>query len=295
MPGRASRIKVGARLGSDLTVLGAVDDCSSGLIYLVWHHKFWCPMACKVFKSKEEAQREAEILLALAHPNIVRCLGLNGSTYLLMEFLEGPTLYQLMKSRPQQRLRMPDALRISIHIGAALSHVHDRGLLHLDVKPSNVVVVKGRPILCDFGIARWQNALRPNRVGGTPAYIAPEECLLEEITPAADIFGLGVTLYQLLTGNLPFPDKADDDPYPQVLQAPSSVRQHRPAVPVGLEELVLSCLSRAPKARPDIAALLPSLHGYIGSGPQMWPKGFHPEISTNTRGKRTTVKSPGKR
>ena len=100
----------------------------------------------------------------------------------------------------------PIDVGISIHVGAALSHVHDRGLLHLDVKPANVVVVKGRPILCDFGIARWQTDPRPNRVRGTETYIAPEECLLEEITPAADIFGLGATLYELLTGKLPFPE-----------------------------------------------------------------------------------------
>jgi serine/threonine protein kinase len=195
-----------------------------------------------------------------------------------MEFLEGPTLHQLLNGRPKRRLGIHDALRISIHIGGALGHVHDRGLLHLDVKPSNVVVVKGRPILCDFGIARWQADPRPSRVYGTETYIAPEVCLLEEITPAADIFGLGATLYELLTGKLPFPEKGKDEPYPQVLQAPSSIRQHRPAVPIGLEKLVLSCLSRDPKARPNLAALLPSIHRYIASGPQMWPKGFHPEI-----------------
>ena len=295
MPRHASRIKVGTRLGSKLTVLGIVDDYSSGRVYLAWHHKFWCPMACKVFKSEEDARREADILLALAHPNIVRCFGLNGSSYLLMEFLEGPSLYQLMKSRPQQRLGINDALRISIHIGAALSHVHDRGLVHLDVKPSNIVVVKGRPILCDFGVARWQTAPRPKYVASTPVYAAPEECLLEEITPAADIFSLGVTLFELLTGSRPFPKQTGRVPYPQILQPPSTVRRHRPSVPVGLEELVLSCLSREPKARPDIAALLPSLHRYIGSGPQMWPTGFHPEISKSTSAKRTTLKSLGKR
>ena len=235
-------------------------------------------MACKLFESRDRARREAEILLALTHPNIVRCFGVNGSTCLLMEFLEGPTLNHLLHGRPKGRLSIGDALRLAIHIGAALGHVHDAGLLHLDVKPSNVIVVKGRPILFDFGIARWQTAERPTGVRGTDCYVAPEECLLESITPAADIFGLGVTLYELLTGNLPFPERAEDEPYPQVLQAPMSVRRHRPAVPTDLESLILSCLSRDPIARPNLVELLPALHDFIATGPPMWPADFRPSV-----------------
>lgn len=272
------RIEVGTRLGADLTVLGIVNDQGSEPVYLVWHHKSWCPMACKVFASDDGAQREAEILMAVAHPNIVRCFGVNGSNCLLMEFLEGPTLNQLMLKRPKRRLSIGDAIRVAIHLGTALKHVHEAGLLHLDVKPSNVVAIKGRPILCDFGIARWQNAPRPKGVTGTDLYIAPEECLLEGVTPAADVFGLGVTLYQLLTGKLPFPDKREDEPYPQVRQAPSPLRGHRPAVPRGLEKLVLSCLSRNATARPQLVALLPALHGFISSGPPMWPADFRPDL-----------------
>ena len=274
----ASKIEVGTRLGPDITVLGIVDDHGDEPVYLAWHHKSWCPMLCKVLRSRETAQREADILLALAHPNIVRCFGVDGSTGLLMEYLEGPSLHQLLKTRPKRRLGISDALRISIYVGAALSHIHGRGLLHLDVKPSNIVVVRGRPILCDFGIARWQAVPRPSGVRGTEGYIAPEECRLEEVTQAADIFGLGVTLCELLTGKMPFPEKSDDEPYPQILRPPAPVRQHRAAVPVGLEKLALSCLSRDPKARPTLAALLPSLHRYIKSGPRMWPMGFHPEL-----------------
>jgi serine/threonine protein kinase len=279
----ASKIGFGTRFGSDLTVLGIVDDRGSEPVYLVWHHKSWCPMLCKVLQSMEAAQREANILLALAHPNIVRCFGVNGSNCLLMEYLEGPSLHQVVKSRPKRQLGISDALRISMYVGAALSHVHDRGLLHLDVKPANVVVVNGRPVLCDFGIARWQADPRPRSVRGTEGYMAPEVCLLEELTPAADIFGLGVTLYELLTGTMPFPDKKDDEPYPQTLQPPSSVRKHRSALPVGLEELVLSCLSLDPKARPSVAVLLPSLNRYIKSGPPMWPTGFDPEAPADDR------------
>jgi serine/threonine-protein kinase len=272
------KIEVGTRLGTDLTVLGIVDDRHDEPVYLVWHHKSWCPMLCKVLRSSETAQREADILLALAHPNIVRCFGVEGSSNLLMEYLEGPNLHRLLKTRPKRRLGINDALRITIYIGAALSHVHDRGLLHLDVKPSNIVVVNGRPTLCDFGIARWQTAPRPKGMRGTEGYVAPEECRLEEITPAADIFSLGVTFYELLTGKLPFSEKADGEPYPQILQTPSPIRLHRTGVPVGLEELVLKCLDRDPKARPILTVLLPSLHRYISRGPRMWPTGFQPEI-----------------
>ena len=283
-----SKIEVGARLGPDLTVLGIVDDHGDEPVYLVWHQKFWCPMLCKVLQSEETTQREAAIVLALAHPNIVRCFGVNGSTYLLMEYLEGPNLHQLLKSQPKGRLGISDALRISIYVGAALSHVHDRGFLHLDVKPSNIVIVRGRPILCDFGIARRRAAPRPSGVRGTEGYVAPEECLLEEITPAADVFGLGVTLYELLTGHKPFAKKADAETYPQILRPPSPIRQYRPDLPVGLEKLVLSCLHRDAQKRPTLAALMPALHRFISRGPPMWPKGFHPEIPTDERYKRMT-------
>src|ERR1700722_11234384 len=111
-----SRIKVGTRLGPDLTVLGIVTDRGRGPVLLVWHHKSWCPMACKVFKSSEQAQREADIVMAVAHPYIVRCLGMNGSNYLLMEYLEGPSLHDLMKNRPQRPLGMKEASRVPIHV-----------------------------------------------------------------------------------------------------------------------------------------------------------------------------------
>jgi eukaryotic-like serine/threonine-protein kinase len=272
----ASKIQVSDRLGTDLTVLGIVDDHGDEPVYLVWHQKSWCPMLCKVVRSKEAAQREADIMLALAHPNIVRCFGVHESTFLLMEYLEGPNLHQVIKSRPKRRLSINDALRISIYVGSALSHIHDRGVLHLDVKPSNIVMVNARPILCDFGIARRVTAPRPSGVRGTDGYVAPEECELRQVTPAADIFGLGVTLYELLTGHMPFPKRSESEPYPQTLHPPSSVRQHQAAVTLGLEKIVLSCLGREPKSRPNLAALLPSLHQFIRGGPPMWPVGFNP-------------------
>ena len=108
-------------------------------------------------------------------------------------------------------------------------------------------------------------------------YVAPEECLLEEITPAADIFGLGVTLYELLTGKMPFPEKGMPNPIRRFRKRHGPFDDIGRPCRSGLEKLVLSCLARDPKARPNLAALLPSLHRYIGSGPRLWPPGFHPE------------------
>ena len=283
MIGRRLGFEVGARISKKLTVLGVVDKGGEEPVYIVWHHEAWCPMACKVFRSSRRAAREAKILSTFAHPNIVRFLDLDKPAYLLTEFLEGPILSRLIRSRPQKRLSISDALRVTIHLGAALEHVHLKGFLHLDVKPYNVIIAPGgRPILYDFGSARRQGGPRPPLVAGTDPYIAPEECLRETVTPAADVFGLGATLYEMLTGELPFREGNRRTPFPQTKERPVSVRSHQPGVPVGLDDLVLACLARDPDSRPMLGALLPDLHRFVRGGPRMWPLGFRPEETAET-------------
>jgi len=269
-------LEFGTRLSAQLTVLGAIDKDGRDPVYIVWHHGAWCPMACKIIRTPSKLQREADILSALAHPNIVRCLGIDGSQHLLMEFLEGPTLSRARRERPNGWSGISDAMRVAIHLGAALQHVHERGFVHMDVKPSNVILAHGRPVLFDFGIARLQDAPRPTRYAGTYPYMAPEECLCEPVTPAADVFGLGVTIYNLLTGHLPFPEGTPDDPHPQVGKPPMSARHYRRAIPARLDQLILSCLERDPASRPRLAALILALHDFIRTGPPMWPQGFQP-------------------
>jgi serine/threonine protein kinase len=277
------KVKIGSRIGSDLSVLGLVDDAHRNSVYIVWHHRAWCPMACKFFHSRESARHEAEVLSALSHPGTVRLLGLGDPPHILMEFLAGPTLSRLIDDQPRKRLGISNAVRVAIHLGAALQHVHERGYMHLDVKPSNVIVAGGRPILCDFHLARRQGNIRPKRIHGTDPYIAPEECARQIVNPAADIFGLGVTLYEMLTGKLPFPRGTRRDPFPQTRQLPAPLRRHRPSAPKALEELVLRCLARDASARPAIPDLLPALHGFIRSGPSMWPADFHPNASRDCK------------
>ncbi len=275
---RSPRYSVGDKINPELTVLGIVDDTGRDPVYIVWHHRAWCPMACKVFGTVEKARLEAMVLGALAHPNIVRLLGVGKPAHVLMEFLEGPTLRQFMRSRPGCRLRVSDALRVAIYLGAALTHLHERGFLHLDIKPSNVIVARGRPVLFDFGIARPQGDRPDRHIHGTDPYMAPEQCRGDLVTPATDIFGLGVTLYEMLTGHLPFADGTRRNPFPQTVAAPVPLRQRRRELPSALDRLVLRCLAQEPAARPAVSELLPSLHSFIHSGPQMWPSGFRPEL-----------------
>ena len=272
---RDDTVAIGGRLGSTLTVLGHVAVDRNEPVYIVWNDEACCPMACKVFDTLRYAEREASLLSRLSHPGIVRCFGLLEERYLLMEFLEGRRLDRLADARPSGRLGVNDAIRASVHIASALVHSHRRSVIHLDVKPSNIVVVNGRPILCDFGIARRIGDERPSRRQGTLDYMAPEECQAHEVGPAADVFGLGATIYELMAGDMPW-DPGDDDAYPQITEPPTPLRHHRRDVSPDLADLVMSCLRPDPAGRPALPDLMVGLHRHITAGPGVWPGGFDP-------------------
>jgi eukaryotic-like serine/threonine-protein kinase len=265
------RIRPGSSIGSNLTVLHRLNGRGDDPVLLVWDHAGWCPIVCKMFRSKRRAHREATALSSLEHPNIVRCFGVHEPVYVLMEYLRGPRLSEFIQNRPAGRLSVSDSIRVAIHLGAALEHIHGKGFLHLDVKPDNVVIVHGRPVLFDFGSLRVRTAERPQQVHGTDPYIAPEELLLEHADASADVFSLGVTLYEMLTGELPFPQTRKRGAG-QLTRGPDPLKLHRPQVSRRLEDLVLQCLARDPWARPALGTLLPALHGEISSGPPMWPR-----------------------
>jgi serine/threonine protein kinase len=293
-PRRFRHFKPGERIGRDLTVLGAVAKVRGRHpVYVVWRHGAWCPMACKVFRTAAHAARERAVLQAVAHPNIVRVFGTAPRATLLLEFLEGPTLAAHLDARPRGRLAVADALRCAIHVGAALQHVHAQGYLHLDVKPGNVILAAGRPVLFDFGSARRLGDPRPASVAGTDPYMAPEECRLGEITPAADVFSLGATLFELLSGELPFPEGKRGEPYPQLTCPPARLRSLRPGLPHGLEALVLACLARDPADRPRLPQLLPALHAYVRRGPRMWPDDLRPGEAESPARTRSRSQSRG--
>lgn len=158
----------------------------------------------------ERFRREARALAKLDHPNIVKVLDygeIDGSNYLVMEFLEGATLKEIRKP-----LRVETAVKLIRPIAEALDYVHQRGLLHRDVKPSNLMfTAEKRVMLTDFGIAKWidddenRHTLTVEGMGiGTPEYMAPEQGMGKKIDARADMYSLAIIFYELITGKKPF-------------------------------------------------------------------------------------------
>ncbi|MDX9991511.1 MAG: serine/threonine-protein kinase, partial [Anaerolineales bacterium] len=162
---------------------------------------------------KRRFMREAEIIAALDHPNIVKILNYgeeNGTCYIVMEYLDGPDLRSLLKEN--KRIALADILPLLRDTASALDYAHSCGLVHRDIKPSNIMLDSSslplRAVLTDFGIAKIADAhtkITATGVLGTFDYIAPEQIQASgEVDAAADQYALGVMIYQMLTGKLPF-------------------------------------------------------------------------------------------
>ncbi len=205
---------------------------------------------------------EARTLAQLSHVNLVMVLDAGTATdqpYLVMELVEGPTLSQ----RAQGSTLSPDEVA---HIGAqlaeALAYAHERGIVHRDVKPGNVLLgTEGRVKLADFGIARLiGDTVRHTQTGhaiGTAAYLAPEQVLGEELTPAADVYSLGLVLLEVLTGERAYPGTPTEAALAR-LNRPPLVPQ---TLPASWRAILAEMTAREPAARPtagQVAARLRS-------------------------------------
>ncbi|HET9014703.1 MAG TPA: protein kinase, partial [Thermomicrobiaceae bacterium] len=233
------------------------------------------PVAVKVLRDQfaddagvvERFEREAQAAGQIASPNVVAIydVGRDGdAVYLVMELVEGGTL----KQRIQQAAPLPvaDALALTQQLLPGLAAIHAAGIVHRDVKPQNVLLAPdGTAKLTDFGIARAADVgLTETGVAlGTAAYMAPEQAAGAPLGPPADLYAVGVILFELLTGTLPFPG---DQPvavlYQQVHTPPPRPRALNPGVPLWLEGVVLRALAKDPGRRyPDAASLARALAG----------------------------------
>jgi serine/threonine protein kinase len=243
-------------------------------VYLARDETLLSYVVCKLVRPDQVAdasalrqlRRESELLARLAHPAIVRSLGatLEGPRpHLVLEHIGKRTLRRRIRRRGP--LPLARTLALAIDLGAALHYLSAEGVVHLDVKPGNVLL--GVPTrLIDFSIARTLERARGlRRPLGTPKYMAPELCRpgeLGEIGPAADVWGLGITLYEALAGRLPFPEAAGDVASGAEARHPQLVHDAAPLpgeIPEQIARIVMPCLSRDPVARPTAAGLVAAL------------------------------------
>ncbi len=201
-------------------------------------------------------QREARIVATLRHPNIVQVYDFDYNDelniyYMVMEFIEGPTLKSVLS---EGLLPQDQVLRIGAAIADAMAYAHKRGMVHRDIKPANIMFTGDRqPVLTDFGIAKMLTLSGLTASGamvGTPAYMAPEVGMGKAGTSSSDIYSLGVVLYQMLSGKLPF---ESESPMGMVMQhindSPPPLSKIMPSVPPGLEAAIQRALEKQPENR----------------------------------------------
>jgi len=213
---------------------------------------------------------EAEPMRRLRHPDIVALHAAGeeaGRGWLAMELISGTSLERY--TRPARLLPEAVVLALGARIARALHHAHGAGVVHRDVKPSNVMVdwACGQLKLADFGLARLADAERTGTglLLGSPAYMAPEQLAGDPASPASDLYALGVVLYQLLAGRLPHDEASLGELLRQVAGAPApDLRTLRPGLPAALAAAVAGLLAKRPGDRPAdagaVAARLQALH-----------------------------------
>jgi len=203
----------------------------------------------------ERFRREARAAARLSHPNIVTVIDRgeqDGHQFIVFEHVDGDNLKQLVEQSGP--LPIGQALELALQIGRALSFAHEHGLIHRDVKPQNVLLNgDGRAKVTDFGIARTvdvEGATTTGVVLGTSHYISPEQARGEQVDAESDVYSLGAVLYELLTGEVPFPgDNAVTVAMRHVREQPPSVLESRPEVPLRLAGAVEKALEKDPAAR----------------------------------------------
>jgi Protein kinase domain len=224
-------------------------------------HAFGAPTEQKQFL------REAQIVSQLSHPSIINLYDVGieeGSVaYLVMEYVPGKTLQQVLTESP---IPFPRACAWAADLAGALHRAHRAGIIHGDVKPANILVTEdGNVKLGDFGIARLSTQVSGSgRLMGTPAYLSPEQIHGEAQNTRSDLFSLGIVLYQMVTGFAPFEGSSVSAVCAQILSAePVPPSQRNPALPAGIDHVIMRCLAKIPADRyPSAEALAASLYPF---------------------------------
>ncbi|HCI78653.1 MAG TPA: hypothetical protein DHW02_03070 [Ktedonobacter sp.] len=248
-------------------------------VFKTWDHRVDRMVAVKILRSLDKNdtkavdrfRREARAAAALAHPNAVTIYDFveeAGQYFLVMEYIQGPTLKQLIGQRRQLQAR--EAIEIAAQVCSVLQVAHARGFIHRDIKPQNIMLTSsGGPLtgmidrnvlvkLTDFGIVRVAEDAGLTNSGivlGTADYLSPEQARGETLTASSDLYSLGVVMFEMLTGRPPFVGPtAVSIAMQHASTNPPTLRQFNPAIPPLVEQLVIRSLEKEPEDRFTSAA-----------------------------------------
>lgn len=248
---------IGKILDGRYEILSVVGVGGMAVVFRAKDRRLNRMVAIKILKEDmakdEEIRRrfhdESQAVAMMSHPNIVGVYDVNesdGPEYIVMELIEGITLKQYMKKRGRP-LNWREALHFAGQIFQALKHAHSRGIIHRDIKPQNIMVLRdGSVKVADFGIARISDSQKTltTETLGSVHYISPEQAKAEEVDCRTDLYSAGVVLYEMLTGRLPFEgDSAIAVALQHINSVPIEPRALVPEIPAGMEQITMHCMS----------------------------------------------------
>jgi serine/threonine protein kinase len=263
-PPRAT-LRPGTALAPGYAVLGHVHRGKTLDVYEVWSDERACQCIAKLVrpdrlhetKPRRRLYREGRLLERMTHPHIVRAYEVleRPQPVVVLETLQGATLSYLIEDEYERRgLPLADVAALGLHLCSALAYLHRKCLLHLDLKPSNIVSELGRAKVIDLSIARRPG--RGSKGAGTRVYMAPEQARGGMLSEATDVWGLGAVLYEAAAGKRPFAQQRMK--YPQLTRRAPSVGAVR-RLPRELVAVIDACLEPPPRARPTVSELVPVL------------------------------------
>jgi TolB-like protein/Tfp pilus assembly protein PilF/predicted Ser/Thr protein kinase len=240
---------------SHYRILDKLGEGGMGVVYKAEDLNLKRTVALKFLHAGEDTARllrEAQAAASLMHPNICTVFEVDsGHGFLAMEFVEGPTLGDKIRDRP---LRLETALRLACEIASGIKAAHDKGVVHRDIKSANILLTLGDEAkVTDFGLATLGGRTRVTTTGvamGTPGYMAPEQARGEKVDRRADVWALGVVLYEMVAGKLPFHGDSEAAVVHSILNAePEPLTALRVGLPVDLDRIVAKCLAKDPGER----------------------------------------------
>jgi serine/threonine protein kinase len=264
------------RTVSHYRILSKLGEGGMGIVYKAEDVKLKRAVALKFLPSQETENRdrflrEAQAAASLNHPNICTIYEIDQEQgFIAMELIEGPSVKEKIEVRP---LPLEEALHIAIQACACLQAAHDRGIFHRDIKPANLMLTaEGLVKVMDFGLAQISGHTRLTKTGtsiGTPAYMSPEQTQGQPTDRRTDIWSIGVVLFEMLTGRLPFPGQTDQAvSFGIVHTRPEPVTALRSGLPVELDRVIFKALAKSPEERYQYAAdLIVDLRSLAASRP----------------------------